>query len=391
MSKQSILIPLVILAVAGALFVTLQSGLPRWASSALTQQTDDAYVRADQTPLSTRVSGTVRRVTLGDYQAVHTGQLLVELDDSDYQAVVAEAKAALEAAKAEYAANQNAKQVADAAISAAQQGILGAEAGASAAQAGIEAIRADVTRADSEFHRQQSLLASQAATRQQFEAAQEAHDSAAAGLQGRQADLARATAAVASSRSALMEAIQQRAALNAKDAVLLAQIEAKKAAITVAEVNLGYTKIYAPADGIVGEFRVHPGQLVGAGVQVVDLVQSGIYIQANYRETQVGKAQPGDVADVHIDALPGENFHGRVAQIAPASGSQFALLPPDNATGNYTKIVQRVPVRIVLDAGQQISQLRPGFSAVVTIHTSSRVTAPQPTASTPPSAAGGGK
>ena len=370
MWKRSVLIPIVILAVACGLFVTIRFGWPTWGGNAKEQQTDDAYVRADQTPLSTRVSGSVRRVDVGDYQTVKTGQLLVELEDSDYQAIVAEAKAALEGAKAEYAANQNAKHVADASISAAREGILGAQSAATAAQAGIDAVRAEVTHAESEFHRQQSLLSNKAATRQQFEAAQAARDSSSAALAGREADLARAKTAVASSQSALVEAIQQRAALDSKDDVLRAQIEAKKAAITVAEVNLSYTKIYSPANGTVGEFRVHTGQLVGAGIQVVELVQSGVWIQANYRETQLGKVQPGDNADVHIDALAASHFHGHVEEIAPASGSQFALLPPDNATGNYTKVVQRVPVRIVLDSSEALGQLRPGFSAVVTIHTS---------------------
>jgi membrane fusion protein (multidrug efflux system) len=372
MWKRSLLIPIAVLALAVGLFFTIRFGWPTWGADGQAQQTDDAYVRADQTPLSTRISGTVRRVNVGDYQAVKAGQLLVELDDSDYQAIVAEAKAALEGAEAEYAANQNAKHVANANISAAREGILGAQAAASTAQAGIDAVRADVTHAESEFRRQQSLLSKSAATRQQFEGAQAARDSATAGLAGRQADFSRATAAVASSRSALVEAEQQRAALDSKDRVLLAQIEAKKAAITVAQVNFSYTKIYSPSDGTVGEFRVHPGQLVGAGIQVVDLVQSGIWIQANYRETQLAKVQPGDTADVHIDALPAYHFHGRVTEISPASGSQFALLPPDNATGNYTKIVQRVPVRITLDSGEALSQLRPGFSAVVTIRTSDR-------------------
>ena len=164
--------------------------------------------------------------------------------------------------------------------------------------------------------------------------------------------------------------MQQRAALDAKDRVLLAQIESRRASITVAEVNLGYTKIYAPSDGAVGEFRIHPGQLVGAGIEVVDLVQSGVWVQANYRETQLGRVQASDPEDVRVDALPTKLFHGHVTRISPASGSQFALLPPNNATGNYTKVVQRVPVRIALDPDSADRQLRPGFSAVVTIHTS---------------------
>ena len=370
MWKRSVLIPVFILTVAALLFAAIHEHWATWGDDSATQRTDDAYVRADQTPLSTRISGTVRRVNAGDYQAVKAGQLIVELDDADYLAVVAEAKAALAAATAEYAANQNAKRAADAGIEAAGETIQAAEAGVAAAQAGINAVQADVAQSKSELHRQQVLLASRAATRQQLEGAEDLQSRASAGLEGRTADLARAHALAASSRAALAGSLQQRAALDAKDQVLLAEIAAKKAAIIVAGVNLGYTKIYSPSDGTVGEFRVHPGQLVGVGVQVVELVQSGVWVQANYRETQLGRVQPGDPVDVQIDALPSGRFQGRVAQISPASGSQFALLPPDNATGNYTKIVQRIPVRITLEPNAAIQRLRPGFSAVVTIHAS---------------------
>lgn len=327
------------------------------------------------TPLSTRISGTVRRVPVGDYQSVKAGQLLVELDDADYQAMLKEAEAALDAAKAEYSGNRDAKRAADASIAAAQSGIEQAEAAVAAARAGIDATQANIAQAESEFARQQALLNNKAATRQQFEQAQASKLSVVAGLEGHRADLAKAQAAVASAQAALAGAKQQRSGLDAKDAGLLAQIEARKAAIIVAQVNLSYTKIFAPSDGSVGEFRVHPGQLVGAGVQVVNLVQSGIWIQANYRETQLGRMRQGDRADVQIDALPSTHFHGHILEIAPASGSQFALLPPDNATGNYTKVVQRIPVKIVLDQTPEVAALRPGFSAEVAIHPSGGSTA----------------
>jgi len=375
MRKRAVIVPIVVLGIALALFLLIRS---HWTSAeawAGVQKTDDAYVKADQTPLSTRISGTVRRVTANDYQAVKTGQLLVELDDADYQAILKEAEAALDGAKAEYSGNQDAKRAADANIAAAEAGIEQAKAAVAAARAGIAATQASVDQAESEFARQQALLSNKAATKQQFEQAQAAKLSVVAGLEGHQADLARAQAAAASAQAALAGAKQQREALNAKDAGLLAQIEAKKAAITVAQVNLSYTKIFAPADGAVGEFHVHPGQLVAAGIQVVNLVQSGVWIQANYRETQLGHVRQGDSADVRIDALPSVSFRGHVAEVAPASGSQFALLPPDNATGNYTKVVQRIPVKITLDQGPDIAQLRPGFSAEVTIHPSGNSTA----------------
>jgi membrane fusion protein (multidrug efflux system) len=307
---------------------------------------------------------------VNDYQPVKAGQLIVELDDADYQATVKQAVAALEGAKAEYSGNQDAKRAADASVAAAQAGIEQARAAVAAAHASIAATQATVDQAESEFARQQSLLNNKAATKQQFEQAQAARLNVVAVLQGHQADLARAQASAASAQAALAGAEQQRSALNAKDAGLLAQIEARKAAITVAEVNLSYTKIFAPSDGSVGQFQVHPGQLLGAGVQVVNLVQSGVWIQANYRETQLGHVRQGDSADVRIDALPSASFRGHVLEISPASGSQFALLPPDNATGNYTKVVQRIPVKIALDQGPDVAQLRPGFSAEVAIRPS---------------------
>jgi membrane fusion protein (multidrug efflux system) len=161
--------------------------------------------------------------------------------------------------------------------------------------------------------------------------------------------------------------------MDTKDSVYRAQVEARKAAITVATVNFGYTKITAPTDGAVGERHVRIGQLVPAGMQVIDVVDSDPWVQANFKETQLARIRVGDPADIQVDSIPGHIFHGHVASLAPASGSQFALLPPDNATGNYTKVVQRVPVKIEFDPGDRPEdRLIPGLSVVVTVHTSER-------------------
>jgi membrane fusion protein (multidrug efflux system) len=190
-------------------------------------------------------------------------------------------------------------------------------------------------------------------------------------LASRQADLERARAALTSSRILLEAAKRQRAALDTRDALYQADIQAKQAAIIVANVNLGYTRIVAPTAGAIGERHIQDGQLVAPGMQLVDLVKGDVWIQANYKETQLANIRRGDVAEVTIDSFPGVILHGKVAEIAPASGSQFALLPPDNATGNFTKVVQRIPVKIKLDPGHSLKgRLRPGFSAVVTIHAS---------------------
>ena len=150
---------------------------------------------------------------------------------------------------------------------------------------------------------------------------------------------------------------------------LLADLHAKQAGLAVAQVNLGYTKILAPADGTVGERQVRPGQLVSPGTQVITFVENARWVQANFRETQLTNIRIGDTAEIRIDVYPGQVIQGRVLQIAPASGSQFALLPPDNATGNFTKVVQRVPVKIGLNDSALTSQLRPGLSVVVKVRT----------------------
>jgi len=373
MSKQAILVPVITLGVAALLLFTIKGCWTTWEGESADQYTDDAYVRADMTPLSTRISGTVRKMEVNDFQAVKAGQLLVQLDDEDYRAVLEEAKAALAGAEASLADNQAAKLIQDANIRSAETAVLQSAAAVSAAQAGIDAVQADVERTELESKRQQALLASKAATHQQLEQAVADAGRFSGTLTSHQADLKRAEAALSSSRSLLEAQKAQRAALNTKDSLYEADIQAKKAAIVVAEVNLGYTRITAPTEGAVGERHVLEGQLVAPGMQVVDLVKGDVWIQANYKETQLTNIRRGDVADIKIDTFPGVILHGKVAEIAPASGSQFALLPPDNATGNFTKVVQRIPVKIVLDAGHPLQdRLRPGFSALVTIHASGK-------------------
>jgi membrane fusion protein, multidrug efflux system len=368
-NMKKLIVSILVVAAALILLAIIAGSWNSWKSDATIQKTNDAYVTGDQIPLSTRISGTVRRVDVGDYQSVHAGQLVLELDDEDYQATADEAAAAIAAAKAQLAANQDAKRAADASIESAKQAVAQSQAAAGATQAAIVAAQAQVTQAESEYHRQDTLLAAKAATHQQYEQALEARDAARAGVQAQQADLARAQAAIAGSRASLASALQQKAELDANDGALVAQVAAKTAALTVAKVNLGYTKIFAPAEGQIGKLQVHPGQLLGAGVEIVDFVQSGSWIEANYLETQTARVRPGDIVDIAIDAYPSQHFRGYVSEVAPASGSATALLPPDNATGNFTKVVQRIPVKIRFDSDGDAQMLRPGLSARVTIHT----------------------
>jgi membrane fusion protein (multidrug efflux system) len=160
--------------------------------------------------------------------------------------------------------------------------------------------------------------------------------------------------------------------LDSQELLLHADLDSKKASLALARINLDYTRIAASANGFVSERKVRPGQLVSPGTQVISLVQSDVWVQANYKETQVRHMRAGDPADIRVDAFPGVTLKGKVDQVAPASGSQFALLPPDNATGNFTKIVQRVPVKIIFDTGQAtVGRLRPGLSVVATVRTNS--------------------
>jgi membrane fusion protein, multidrug efflux system len=376
MSKRALIVPVVVLVVAGALLFTIKGCWTSWEGGHAEQRTDDAYLRADLTPLSTRISGTVRKMEVGDYQAVQPGQLLVQLEDQDYAAQLAEAKAALAGAQAQLEDNQAAKRIQDVTVQNAETGVAQAEAAINAAKAGVSAVQPDVEHTELELKRQQALLSFKATTHQELEGALANADRYRGLLASRQADLDRAQASLDSSRAVLEAQKRQRTALDTKDAVYRADIQAKKAAIIVSEVNLGYTRIVSPAAGAVSERHVQEGQLVAPGMQVVDLVRGDVWIQANYLETQLTNMQQGDVADITIDTFPGVVLHGKVAEISPASGSQFALLPPDNATGNFTKVVQRIPVKIVLDPDHPLQgRLRPGFSAEVTVHASGKHTA----------------
>jgi membrane fusion protein, multidrug efflux system len=370
MSKKSVIIPLVVLLAAAGLLFGIAGHWTGCQGGRPDQKTDDAYLKADMTPLSTRISGTVRRVNVGDYQNVKAGQTLIELDDDDYRANLSQARAALAGSEAALEDNQAAKKIQDAQIEAASSGVVQAQAAINAAKAGIAAASPELDKAQTELHRQQALFDTKAATHQQLEGATAQEGQLSGLLEARKADLARAVGALATSQSQLEAAKRQREALNTKDAVYKADIEAKKAAIVVAQVNLAYTRITAPTDGTVGERHVLAGQLVAPGTQTIDLVQSDVWVQANFKETQLTNMRVGDSADVRIDTFPNRVFHGRVDQLSPASGSQFALLPPDNATGNFTKVVQRVPVKIKLLPGQPyLDRLRAGFSAVVIVHT----------------------
>jgi membrane fusion protein, multidrug efflux system len=394
------LVPAIILLLAIGIVLLITTNWNTWAGGRVVQETDDAYLHADLTPLSTKVAGLVATVAVSDYQTVKAGDLLVALRDDDFNAQVQQAVAAVAAAEAAVVNNEKQKllqderivgatdgvQTAEANIAAAQAGVEAANAGIAGARGGIDAIQANVTRSTKERKRQEALIASASTTPQTVEQAVAADEgyrsqlltrnadllSANAQLASRQADLARARAQLTSAQSEVETQRRQRAVLDSQELQLRAAVDVQKASLALAKTNLGYTKIVAPEDGIVSERLVRPGQLVSPGTQVISLVQNDSWVEANFLENQIRGIRRGDTAEVRVDAIPGVLLRGRVEEVAPASGSQFALLPPDNATGNFTKIAQRIPVKIVLDKDQSTAdaRLRPGLSVIVRVHTS---------------------
>jgi membrane fusion protein (multidrug efflux system) len=364
--------PVLVVLLAVAVVVTMTRNWNAWEGGRIEQVTNDAFVRGDVTPLSTKVAGLVRDVRVNDYQTVRKGDELVRLEDEDYRATVAQAEAAVEAANASLENNRRQRELQDSRISRAEAGIDQATAQIAAAQAGKEATQADVTRTQAERTRQEALLQAKSTTQQRLEAAVADEQRFAAQVNSRDADLVQARTLLRSNALAVETERRTKAVLESQEAQLLADLHAKEAGLAAAKINLSYTRIAAPADGTVGERQVRPGQLVSPGTQVIPFVAIARWVQANFRETQLTNIRVGDSAEIRIDVYPGEVLRGSVLEIAPASGSQFALLPPDNATGNFTKVTQRIPVKIALDASPRAPLLRPGLSAVVTVRTRNR-------------------
>jgi len=361
--------PLLVVALALAVFITITRNWNAWEGGSVEQVTDDAYVRGDLTPLSTKVPGIVRVVHVTDFQQVHKGDLIVELQDDDYRAQVDQATAAVEAARAAIVNNRRQRELQDSRIAKALAGIDQAKAQIAAAEAGKEAVQAQLVRARSERKRQEGLYQTHSATQQTLEAAVANDDQLSAQLASRDADLNQAQTMLRSSELTAEAERRSKAVLESQDMQLQADLHAKQASHAAATVNLGYTRIYAPSDGTVGERQVRTGQLVSPGTQVIAFVDITKWVQANYRETQLTNVKIGDPTELRIDQYPGQVLHGKVLEIAPASGSQFSLLPPDNATGNFTKVVQRIPVKIGLDDSAFAAKLRPGLSVIATVRT----------------------
>ncbi len=364
---QTYLTPVLVVLLALAVFITITRNWNAWEGGKVEQVTDDAYVRGDVTPLSTKVAGIVRALHVTDFQHVHSGDLLVELQDDDYRAQVDQAKAAADSAGAAIENNRRQGELQDARIAKALAGIDQAIAQIAAAEAGENAVEAELVRARSERTRQEALYEARAATQQHVETAVADEARLSAQRASRDADLNQARTILRSNELSVEAERRTKTVLESQEVQLQADLRAREASLAAAVVNLGYTRIYAPGDGNVGERQVRPGQLVSPGTQAISLVAVTKWVQANYRETQLTNVKVGDPAELRIDAYPGQVIRGRVVEISPASGSQFALLPPDNATGNFTKVVQRIPVKIALDDSALAATLRPGLSVIATV------------------------
>jgi membrane fusion protein (multidrug efflux system) len=335
--RRLLLAGVAVAALAGASWY----GRDYWTTGRFLVSTDDAYVRADNTTIAPKVSGYLREVLVGDNEHVKAGAVLARIDERDFKVALDQARADVAAAQAAVASKKAQLEV--------QQSNIAAAKGA------VEVDIAAKTFASQENKRYTDLAATGYGSQQNAQAAQAKNAAADAAILRDTANLASALKQI----DLLKAEITQAEATAARASALQAQ----------AELNLGYTTIIAPIDGVVGNRTLRVGQFVQAGTQLMSVVPaSGAYVIANYKETQLTHVHEGQPVDISVDMFPGQIVHGHVDSLAPASGQEFALLPPDNATGNFTKIVQRIPVKIVLEGDAPI-ELRPGMSVVPHIST----------------------
>ena len=369
--------------ILGAVVVIVVVGIFVWNYFAMWESTDDAQVDGHINAISARVGGYVTKVNVNDNQAVEAGAVLVEIDPKDYQVAVERAKAEFEAAEASaMAAEHNVPIIlansssqlesARADIENARAGISAAQGQAAAALAQLAQAEANDSKAQSDVERYTQLVAKQEISQQQYESALDAAKATAAGVVAAKASAAAAEDQVHQAQSRLLQAqAALQAAETAPQQVLVskaqfssadASVAQKKAALDQALLDLQYCTIVAPVAGVVSK-NVEVGNNVQPGQQLLSVVPlDDVWVTANFKETQLKHMRPGQPAEISVDAY-GRTYKGHVDSIAGASGARFSLLPPENATGNYVKVVQRVPVKIVLEPGQNNDHLlRPGMS-----------------------------
>ncbi len=333
--RQLVRIGLIVVAMA-----VLAYAVRWWAVGRFFESTDDAYVGGDTTVMAPRVAGLITQVPILDNQQVHANDLLVKIDDRDYQAALEKAQANVAEQEAVIANLQAQLNL--------QRSLI------DEAKASVNAADAEITRAHDDFQRYKALSDRSAAPVQTFQKADADFKQARAN-----GDKAKASHDAAERQLDVIATQKQRA-----EASLLAA----KADEAVAKLNLSYTELRAPIDGTVGNRSARVGSYATVGAQLVAIVPAqGLWVDANFKEGQLTRMHQGQAVTIRADVLSGHVFHGHVSSLAPATGAEFSILPPENATGNFTKIVQRVPVRIVLDDDPMLDRLRPGLSVVAEV------------------------
>ncbi len=334
-----------IFGVAVTVLVVITTRWNLWEGNEKWQSTDDAYLQADLTPIAAKVAGYVRDVPVQDFDRVHAGDVLAEIVDDDYLAAVAQLTAGVASAMAQVQVLKAQRQL--------------QEENVRAANATVQATAATFEQNTRDVARQEQLLKTGSSSTEASEK-----------LQTMRAQLA---AQLDQHRAQASGAARQLNVLAAQERQAEAAVAAQEAILALARINLGYTRIIAPQDGVLGQRQVKPGQYVGVGTQITTLTPlPHLWVIANYKETQLTHIAVGEDADITVDAFPGRRIRGQVLAVAPGSGAQFALLPPDNATGNFTKVVQRIAVKIIIDDADGLTDLlRPGMSVVARVDTRS--------------------
>ena len=342
---------------AVALAVLLYFGIGYLVEVFTHESTDDAFIAGHIISIAPRISGQVVTVRVNDNQMVRSNDLLVEIDPADYAMTVAQKEAAAEAQQASYKTMLAAWQLMQVKVTTAEAGVRKAQADADAAESTVKKTQADIERA-------RDLLKQKTVSEQEFDATQAANTKA-------QADLKSAQEKVAEANSLVEEANRTLAAAWAQAGTALAQWQEAQTNIAAAKINLSYTKIFAPAAGRVTRKAVEAGDYLQAGQQIMSVVPPEVWVVANFKESQLKGMAPGQPVTVEIDALGGRKFAAHVDSVQAGSGAQFSLLPPENATGNYVKVVQRVPVKIVFDEPLPADKvIGPGLSVTPSVRVS---------------------
>jgi membrane fusion protein (multidrug efflux system) len=363
------------LLIAGAALLVLLLGwaLRAWWSGGR-EGTDDAQIEADVVAVAPRIPGLIQKVLVKENQLVKRGEVLLELDQADLQARVQLAEAELESANAQAAVVEAGARgglsSARAGVSASAAGLAGAAAQVDGARASVARAEADARRADADFKRMEELRGAQAVSQERFEAALAGRDGAVAALAAARAQLAGATEGRRTAEGRVAEAggrLETSAPIDAQIAAAHARVKGAQAQLDLARNQRDYARVTAPADGLVSRLAAREGALVVAGQVLGQLVPTRAYVVANFKETQLARIRPGQAAEVAVDAFPGAVLHAKVESISGGTGARFSLLPPDNASGNFVKVVERIPVRLELVDPPADLALRAGLSADVTI------------------------